>query len=195
MKLLLIACLLAPLLARAGYGTNSFFVTLEPKTTNLFSGAIENARTNIECQPAEQDTGGNWGNKFDGLQLSLRFEKSAYRADEQIIATIIYRNTSDNYAMRCRWAYGGDRDFDFAIRDENGNRLRDSFVPQYFPAVTAIWWPPGTQYIYQSNLTERFGLSKPGTYSVLVGRRLPSPAGVKSVVYLYSAPATITITE
>jgi len=193
-KLFLVACLWHPLLTRAGYGNNPFFVTLEPGTTNLIAGAIANARTNIECQPEEKDKEGHWGNKVTGLQLSLRFPKSVYQANEPIDATIIYRNTRQDSLMVCRWVYGGDDDFGFVVRDENGNRLRDSFVPYNTSNITSVWWPPGTQYIYQSNLAERFGLTNPGTYSITVYRRLPN-TDLKFLEDLYSTAVTITIAE
>lgn len=192
--LFLAACLLAPLVARAGYDTNSFFVTLEPGSTNLVPDAIENARNDIKCQLAEQDADGHWGNKIVGLQLSLRFSKSDFQANEPVYATIIYRNTRNDYLLRCYQVYGGDRDFGFLIRDENGNRLRDSSPSQDVSDISSVVWPPGTQYIYQSNLTDRFGLSNPGTYSIVVYRRLPNPDG-KGDVVLYSTAATITISE
>lgn len=193
-KLFLIGCLLQPLLTRAGYGDNSFFVTLDPGTTNVTDEALEDARTNIDCQPAGVDKKGHWGGVITGLQLGLSFPKSKFRVDEPVIATIIYRNTRKDYRMPCHWRYGGDLDFGFVIRDANGNRLADSFQP--YPAFekTNVWWTPGTQYIYQSDLTQRFGLSNPGTYTVEVCRRLPNPA-YKTEAILFSSKATITISE
>jgi hypothetical protein len=193
-KLFLIAGLLQPLLARAGYGTNDFFVTLEPDSTNLIPGALEAAATSIECQPAEKDADGHWGNKIAGLQLSVRFRKSVYQSGEPVYATIVYRNTRKDDIMRTFPVYGGDHDFGFVIKDEDGNRLKDSFVPwkaNENPGYN-LEWPGGTQYIYESDLKERFGLTNPGTYSVAVYRKLPNGKGV---IYLYSSEAKVTIAQ
>jgi len=68
--------------------------------------------------------------------------------------------------------FGGDLDFQFVVKGEERDRLPDSFAPQRSSLPTTRKWLPGTQYKYQSNLTKRYGLSKPGTYSISVQRRL-----------------------
>ncbi len=156
--------------ANAGYGTNSFFVTLGERQGGPDFEAIELAKTNVECQPADNDPGGHWGERIIGEQLSIRFKKDAFQTNEPVIATIIYRNAGTNDLIHGT-PFGGDLDFRIVITDENGRQLPDSFVPGRTMGHGSQWHP-GTQYKCQSNLTHRFGLSKPGTYSISVHRKL-----------------------
>jgi hypothetical protein len=158
--------------AFGGYGTNSFFVTLGERSSVVTPVAIEDAITNVECQPAENDPAGHWGDKIIGEQLSVRFAKDTYQTNEPIIAIIIYRNTRTDHDLNCSWAFGGDLDFQFVVKDKNGKELPDSFVPPERVSPVVSEWLPGTQYKYQSNLAKRYGLSKPETYSISVHRRL-----------------------
>jgi hypothetical protein len=177
-------------MAHAGYGPNSFFVTianpLEMKTS------IENARTNIECQPAKDDPNGHWGPIIYGYELSIRFKKFTFHTNEPVIATIIYRNAGTNILNHAT-PFGGDLDFKVAIKNGAGNELDDSFVPARTTGHGG-GWIPGTQYKYESDLTKRYGLSKPGTYSISVHRRLPDPGG-SGWVDLSSGAAVIKIEE
>jgi hypothetical protein len=176
--------------ALAGYGTNSFFVTL-----NEWQGGhpnpeeIELAKTNIECQPAENDSAGHWGEKIIGEQLSIRFAKDVFQTNESVIAVIIYRHAGTNDNLNCSWMFGGDLDFQFVVKNEDGNSLPDSFAPLMSSLPTTRKWLPGTQYKYQSNLTKRYGLSKPGTYSVSVRRK--AFKDTNGWVYVSSGAATI----
>jgi hypothetical protein len=180
--------------AFAGYGTNSFFVTLGERSSVVTPEAIKNAKTNIECQPAENDSTGHWGEKIIGEQLSIRFANDIFQTNESVIAVIIYRNTRTDHDLNCGWAFGGDLDFQFVVKDENGKELPDSFVPQRVSLPTVSAWLPGTQYMYQSNLTKRYGVSKAGTYSITVHRRLRNPMG-NGLVDISSGTATIKIIE
>ena len=178
----------------AGYDTNSFFVTLnERQGGHPAPEQIESAKTNIECQPAESDPAGHWGERIIGAQLSIRFAKDTYQTNEPIIATIIYRNTRTDRDLNYSWAFGGDLDFQFLIKDKNGKTFPDSFVrpERVSPVVTR--WPPGTQYKYHSNLTKRYGLSEPGTYSISVQRRLSIHDSKGNWEVLSSGTATIKI--
>ena len=179
--------------AFGGYGTNSFFVTLGERSSAVTSVAIEDAKTNVECQPTENDSAGHWGEKIIGEQLSIRFAKDTYQTNELIIATIIYRNTRTDHDLNCSWAFGGDLDFQFVVKDKNGKELPDCFVlpERVSPVVTE--WLPGTQYKYQSNLTKRYGLSKPETYSISVHRRLSIRDAKGNFEVLSSGTATIKI--
>ena len=172
----------------AGYGTNSFFITMDYRLTPQESAEI--ARTNAECQPAIDDPDGHWGPIIYGCELSIRFEKFTFRTNESVIARIIYRNAGTNF-LNYGTPFGGALDFRFRIRDQDGRELADSFKPARTTGHHGPW-PPGTQYKYECNLTERFGLSKPGVYTILVHRRIRGPAGIIDVA---SGTATIKIVE
>lgn len=179
--------------ALAGYGTNLFFVTLGERSSVVTPEAIEDAKTNIECQPAENDPAGHWGEKIIGEQLSIRFAKDLLLTNESVIATIIYRHAGTNDNLNCSWMFGGDLDFQFVVKDEDGNSLPDSFAPQRSSLPAGARWLPGTQYKYQSNLTKRYGLSKPGVYSISVHRRLSIRDAKGNLEVLSSGIATIKI--
>jgi hypothetical protein len=171
----------------AGYGTNSFFVPAE----DMWSPEkIEEAKTNAECQPSEKDPAGHWSPIFYGYQLSVRFNRNVFHTNEPVIAIIIFRNAGTN-ALHNFTPYGGDLDFKIVVKDENGNELPDSFVPGRTTGHSS-YWPSGTQFKYESNLTKRHGLSKPGTYSVTVQRGFLNPNGNDWLV-LSSGTATIKI--
>lgn len=174
----------------AGYETNSFFVTPNEWSSVVTPDQIEDAKTNIECQPSENDPNGHWGPIYYGYQLSIRLNKDMFQTNEPVIATIIYRNTGTN-VLHHGTPYGGDLDFQIAILDENGRRLPDSFVPQRTTGHGSQW-QPGTQYKCQSNLTQRYGLIRLGTYSVSVHRRLSNPEA-NGWINLASGTATIKI--
>jgi hypothetical protein len=195
LKLLLVTSIIATAkIALAGYGTNSFFVTLDPPGSSIVTQeAIENARTNIECQPAENDPAGHWGEKIIGEQLSIRFAKDIFQTNEPVIATIIFRNTRMDRDLNYGFAFGVDLDFQFVVKDENGNSLPDFFIPPERFSHINTEWLPGTQYKYQSNLTKRYGLSKPGTYSVFVRRK--AFRDTNGWVYVSSETATVKIIE
>jgi|SRR5208282_34015 len=191
-KLFLIASILAVTqTVFAGYGTNSFFVTADGMWW-WTPEKIQAAKTNIECQSAENDSAGHWSPIFYGYQLSIRFSKDVFQTNEPVIATIIFRNAGTN-TLNNFTPYGGDLDFKIVIKDENGKELPDSFVPGRTTGHSSQW-PPGTQYKYESNLTKRYGISKPGTYSVIVQRGFLNPNGNGWLV-LSSGTATIKIIE
>ncbi len=179
--------------AFAGYGTNSFFVTLDERSSVVTHGAIADAKANVDCQPAESDLAGHWGEKIIGEQLSIRFAKDVFQTNEPVIAAIIYRHAGTNDNLNCSWMFGGDLDFQFVVKDKDGNNLPDSFAPQRSSLPTTRKWLPGTQYKYQSNLTKRYGLSKSGTYSIFVHRK--AFHDTNGWVYVSSGAATIEIVE
>lgn len=192
LNLILLASVIAVPTTFAGYGTNSFFVNMEDGYWT--SEKLANAKTNIECQPAENDQAGHWGKKIIGEQLSIRFAKDVFQTNEPVIATIIYRNTRTDRDLIFNSAFGGDLDFQFVIKDENGKELPDSFVPPARVSPKGSEWLPGTQYKYQSNLTKRYGLSKPGTYSISVHRKIRKDNG-NGWSDLASGTATIVIAK
>jgi hypothetical protein len=187
----IIGTITASRIAFAGYGTNSFFVTLSERSTIVTPEAIADAKTSIECQPTKDDPSGHWGKEITGEQLSIRFADSVFRTNEPVTATIIYRHAGTNDNLNCTWMFGGDLDFRFVVKDESGTTLLDSFEPKRSNLPTTRKWVPGTQYKYQSNLTKRYGLSKPGTYSVSVHRRIRNFD--MKLVDLSSGTATIKI--
>ena len=89
--------------------TNRFFLNQDGETTlqvpTSSGGAaicirpekIEEAEHAIECQPAEQDSQGNWGQSDHGYQISVRFAKQSFVLGEPIIATVIFRNLTNGY--------------------------------------------------------------------------------------------------
>jgi hypothetical protein len=143
----------------------------------------------MECQPAEDDPSGHWGAVVCGRELSIRFNENIFQSNEPIVATIIYRNVGTN-VLNNDSPYGGDLDFQFVIQDKDGNQLTDSFTSGRTTGH-GLPWIPGTQYKYKSNVTKRYGLSKAGTYSISVHRKLPNRGG--GWLDLSSGTATITI--
>ncbi|HTV62336.1 MAG TPA: hypothetical protein VMH30_07185, partial [Verrucomicrobiae bacterium] len=167
----------------------SFFITVNGLRRTAES--IEDARTNIECQPAKDDPSGHWGPIIHGYELSIRFKQDIFRTNEPVIATVIDRNAGTNI-LNHGSPYGGDLDFSFVIKNEEGDQLIDSFMPTRTTGQ-GEGWIPGTQYKYECNLTKRYGLSVPGRYSISVHRRLPNPDG-RGAIDLSSGTATIRIT-
>jgi hypothetical protein len=159
--------------AKAGYGTNSFFVTID--TWGVTPAAIEQAKTNSECRPAEEDAAGHWGRIAEGYQLSIRFEKETFRSGEPVPAKLIFRNASTNYLLYAT-PFGADLDFEIRVVDQNGRRLPDSARPTRTTG-RGTRFVPGTQFEFVSNLMQRYGLAKPGTYSVSVHRKIPKLDG------------------
>jgi len=175
----------------AGYGTNSFFVTVEDGCWT--PEKLEIAATNAECQPAQNDLAGHWGKEIVGEQLSIRFEKSAFQSNEPVVATIIYRHSGTNDNLNYNRGFGGDLDFQFIIKDENGNELPDSFIPPKRISPSGSRWPPGTQYKFVCDLTKRYGLSQPSKYSIYVRRKLSILDEKGNRINLLSSTATIKI--
>jgi len=192
LKLFLItSTILAAQTAFAGYATNAFFVTLGEGQTSPYVKQVVNAKTDAECQPARIDLAGHWGEEVAGKQLSIRFKKDVYQTNEPVIATIINRHTATNDDLNCSWMFGGDLGFQFVIKDEKGNTLPDSFAPERASLPMERKWLPGTQYKYQSNLSKRYGLAKPGTYSVFVQRK--AFRDTNGWIYVSSDTATVKI--
>jgi hypothetical protein len=175
----------------AGFGTNDFFITLYPHRSVPISEAMEDAKTNVVCRPAELDPTGHWGRGEVGAQLSIRFAKDRYETNEPVIATVIYRNTRTDDNLNLTSAFGDERDFQFVIKGEDEMELPDSFVVPERVSSFSSRWLPGTQYRYESNLTKRYRLSQRGTYSISVRRKIMSETN--GYVYVSSGTAKVKI--
>jgi|GEM_PF-4543038 len=70
--------------------TNKLFVTINEWENNVsdFTNGTN------EYLPAKLFPAGNWGEAKNGIQLSLRFDKTGYTNGEPITATILVRNVS-----------------------------------------------------------------------------------------------------
>jgi len=154
--------------AVAGYGTNSFFITVD--TDGVTPESVTAAKASAECRPAEQDPAGHWGEASEGYQLSVRFPKEVLHQGEDVLAAVLLRNCSTNY-LSYSTEFGDDRDFAFLISSEKGQQLKDTTAPTSIigHGTRSV---PGTQRKFQVNLTKRYRLSGPGTYRVQVRRRV-----------------------
>ena len=186
--ILLVGAIVSPFTLKAGYGTNSFFVTVTG--LGLTPENLEAARTSIECQPAENDLAGNWGAVTEGYQLSLRVNKESFYTNEPVLVTIIFRNASTNFLPYAEPS-GSDLDFSILVADQNGRQLPDAADVDRTTGHS-VRFIPGTQHKFQLDLRKRFEFSKPGVYSVTVRRKIPQQNGV-GWTEVNSKPAKIMV--
>ena len=79
--------------------TNQLYVTDKISTNyDLFctvTNQAVNAAYSPESRPTRDDPEGNWGQIYEGFQLSIRLEKANFTNDEPITASIIFRNVTN----------------------------------------------------------------------------------------------------
>ncbi len=171
--------------------TNRFFINKGESWT--FEGPsgiwvnpekIREAQQARECQPAEEDPGGNWGTARGGYQLSLRLEKQIFALGEAINTTVIFRNVS-NQDQNLPGPVGIPRfDTELVLTKEKGEPVRSveeealeglsSFERRLRKIVSSPKWSiivPRTQVKEQARIDQLFRLSAPQTYRVQVRYR------------------------
>jgi len=156
---------------------------------------IEEAKRSTESRPADEDPEGHWGPVTNGLQLSIRFEKTKYVTGEPITAILLIRNVSDKQESYPRAFIGkqpspievtvlkGDKQLE--LKDKNGLLV---------VSATEVSLHPQSQHKYEVKLDHFFDLSQVGEYDVQAHLDMLVP-GQREKHKLVSGRATIAITN
>ena len=77
--------------------TNIYYVTDDGHSGNIRNdpGALDEAKKNKECLPADAFPEGNWGEIKNGVQLSLRFETNTFAVGQPVNAITLLRNVTN----------------------------------------------------------------------------------------------------
>jgi hypothetical protein len=119
---------------------------------------IKNALNSAESRPADQDSGGHWGQATNGFQLSLRFEKSTFTNGESIVAVTLVRNVTnvnETYFFPVQIIAVKDGKI---LEQKNNQEIISITMP---PMKTLF---PQTQNRYQVNLSQEYNLTEAGKY-------------------------------
>ena len=153
-----------------------FFLTITPEQ-------IEAARSAPECRPADNDSDGNWGAPWEGIQLSIRLQKKAFTNGEPIVACVTLRNVGDK--VRYFWVLTPEEQRSTRItvlRDQKRlvnledakpgenfqQRLKHIHVGKSYQEPLM----PGTQRQFLRNLSGMFVLAVAGSYSAHAEREV-----------------------
>jgi len=129
---------------------------------------LAKAKTIRESLPAKEFPEGNWGHVTNGFQLSLRFDKQAYKNGEQITAILLIRNTTNRTIK-----YLNDFPVEYSVINASGQRLASKYEHMPFPRSGGYRdLPRETQHKYLERLDGVFVLTN-GNYSVQA--ILPAP--------------------
>ncbi len=132
----------------------------------LNARAVQAAISSDECQPAEKDPRGNWGEAASGLQLSLRFEKNHYTNGEPVLAAAIIRNVSDGRRVYLKERVSG-RPWPIFVNVWRGTEklaLKDKSGILLVPSATNSSLEPQTQHKFLVRLDRYYDLGLPGNY-------------------------------
>jgi hypothetical protein len=168
----------------------------------ISDATAEKAKRTKECQPSSADPEGNWGATNDGLQLSVRFEKSEFTNNEPIVAMFLVRNVGDQWrAVDKHLGYASD----FIIIGPDGRSLeRHDWPPANTPMGQALRREDldvrpdsvdaGMQYKRKIDLKKYYDFSAPGKYTVSLklGGFLDFPKPEKENVLSGNAVITVT---
>ena len=143
--------------------------------------AFEAARLRPECQPAERDPAGNWGERVDGFQISLRFATNVFIAGDSIVADLYLRNVSSRnlqYVIPVPDKYLRAKVYRDRTMILSRDELRrdgsfDSRVRDLIQQRRASLLFAHTQYKITLDLSEMYDLTIPGRYSIRAGRLVP----------------------
>jgi len=119
-----------------------------------------------ESLPAKDFPEGNWGTTNNGIQMSIRFNKTLYTNGEPITATILARNvTTNRISYPVCTISGRDGPINFLVLTEKGEAMK---TKEFFPAICSssiayLWLE--TQRKFVENVDGQFDLTN-GTYIV-----------------------------
>jgi hypothetical protein len=175
----------APHANRNALGGNSQIVKAEPPPWRFFltitPEQIEAARSAPECRPADNDSDGNWGAPWEGIQLSIRLQKKIFTNGEPVVACVTLRNVGDR--VRYFWVSIPQPEWDTEVvllrglehvPRADGPKPGQSFQERlkYVRVGSHHQEPlmPGTQRQFLRNLNEMFDLTVAGSYSASAAR-------------------------
>ena len=153
-----------------------FFVTITPEE-------IDTARFAPDCRPADNDSDGHWGTRWEGVQLSIRLPKRVFTNGEPIVAYVTLRNVGDT--VRYFWVSTPQPERDtkiFLLKGQeplppaNGPKPGQSFQQR----LKYVWngsshqepLIPGTQRQFLRSLSDMFELEASGSYSAHAEREV-----------------------
>ena len=128
---------------------------------------IQAASSSLQSAPADRDPEDNWGQATNGLQVSLRLEKSAFTNAEQIFATSLVRNVTDEqqtYYRPVKFLLSKDGK---ALKRKGEDGLMEINASPFHTLY------PQTQNKYKENLSQEYDLSSGGNYEVQAICRQP----------------------
>lgn len=156
----LTALLLACCIRLIAGETNKLFVTVDLWDRRIPNGTGD---TN-ECLPADQFPEGNWGVATNGIQLSLRVDKTDYTNGETVLATILIRNVSNTIApYHSTMVADRDGPVRFNVLSKDNHRVE----PVQWGAVEGLSAdvPPGCQRRFVERFDKDYRLTN-GTFFV-----------------------------
>lgn len=156
------------------YKTNTTFVTDDGHIyfkkgflKYLDPQKFEAAKKFRESLPAKDFPEGNWGLPVEGIQVSLRFNKSSYTNGELIDTIVLVRNTTNEYFLyppcnnKVTW-----REVDFKAYTSSNQLVEskplDNSIHFGGPLVSLL---PGIQNKYENHLNDTYDLTN-GSYLV-----------------------------
>jgi hypothetical protein len=163
---------------------------------------IAEARKLPECQPAELDPAGNWGEVCEGFQMSSRLSKTNFTTNEPVVVTTLIRNVTD---LELWFTQGPPMPPTLTVvrGQEQLPRKEDleDLTPVERSLRAVIRSPhfcsvhPGTQRRETVRLDQMFDLSVPGEYTVSAKRRIPKLPGQEGYTEVVSGTARFRIIE
>jgi hypothetical protein len=143
-------------------------------------------------KPSPQDPEGNWGSAADGLQLSVRLNRSEFARGEPVPVMLLLRNLNST-GREVQVNHSAHENFDYTVHFGT-NELRRTWVnPEANPPPPFYWSRESshgetlsghTQAAFLTQLDRTFDLSHVGEYSVQANRieRLPGRQGKTNIV-------------
>jgi hypothetical protein len=128
---------------------------------------VEAAAHAKESRPADNDPEGNWSAPINGVQLSIRFEKTVFRLGEPIMTHVIFRNIGD-VPLKRTFASGKG----FVSKLCGFIVTRDDREPvertgeQHLTSVKERTLYPKAQWKSPVILNEMFKMDTPGSYHI-----------------------------
>lgn len=192
----------ALVLSRSANAGESLF--REAANRRILQSSIEAATTN-----ADDGRNVNWGSKTNGIEMSLRIEKTNLMLGEPVVSWVLLRNSSEQPI-----SYQINRpQIELNVVISNADGARVNLTPageRFFKAITllpdgtvlsagrlsvaSVTLEPGMQHKCQLELDKLFELGKPGKYGVVAIRRIRID-GKNDSIAVMSNPVEFSINQ
>lgn len=123
--------------------------------------------------PSHLDTNGNWGLEVCGFQLGIRFQQSAFRVGDPVIALVYIRNissSSDAVVLKRDPASKPRQNFRFALTHGETTNYWSWTRPvpshPFFSTIISHGVPRNSQLYFIVRVDEMFDVSKAGEYLI-----------------------------
>lgn len=187
-------------------GANVCFVVI-----GLLQPVPAQCQNNWTLNPPPLFPTNEWGAVTNDCQIGLRFPKLKYEVGEQILAAVILRNVGDSQLGHIFYGPGANYEVIVKNSDDRSVPYTDSWARIVNSAgVGAVGGsahseevaPHQQQRPFWVDVTERYKMSQPGTYTVTVKERTgitraasqeAHATNLVTTVDIFSNPVTITV--